>query len=156
MQNNPHVKHPKEIFKQCKKARHWIITKIEKLLDIMGEIALPSIPHTIVALILPLIVMVYVILSPDGYTTKILVLLVTLIAQTWIQWWALPALQRLQVKADAKRDAKADADHEAMTHIANQVDELRQENKELQNQNVKLHTKLDKVLQKLNDSHFNE
>ena len=149
MQDNPHVKHPKEIFKRCKKAQHWIITKIEKLLDIMGEKALPSIPHTVIALILPLIVMVYVILSPDGYTTKILVLLITLIAQTWIQWWALPALQRLQVKADAKRDAKADADHEAMTHIANQVDELRQENKELQ-------TKLDKVLQKLNSSHFDE
>jgi hypothetical protein len=46
------------------------------------------------------------------------------ISGSWIQWWALPALQRMQIKADAKRDAKADADHQAQTHIAVTGDEV--------------------------------
>lgn len=44
---------------------------------------------------------------------------------SWIQWWALPALQRSAIDADRKRDAKADADHQALSHIAAAVDDIR-------------------------------
>ena len=46
------------------------------------------------------------------------------VSGSWIQWWALPALQRSQFIADQKREAKADTDHEALTHIANAVDAI--------------------------------
>jgi hypothetical protein len=120
MKTNPHVKHVNELIE--KKMKYWILEGIDKFLDVMGEIALPSIPHTLIALIVPLILVPYVLFSPNSDFTKIAVILLTLFAQSWIQWWSLPSLQRLQVKADAKRDAKADVDHEALTHIANQVD----------------------------------
>lgn len=42
----------------------------------------------------------------------------------WIQWWALPALQRRQNEMDVKQSLKADTDHEALTHIANKVDRI--------------------------------
>jgi len=42
----------------------------------------------------------------------------------WIQWWALPALQRRQNELDVKSTAKADADHEALTYIANKLDRI--------------------------------
>lgn len=41
-----------------------------------------------------------------------------------IQLWALPVLGVATNRADAKRAAKTDADHEALTHIATQVDEI--------------------------------
>ena len=47
------------------------------------------------------------------------------ISGSWIQWWALPALQRSANRADRARDAKADADHQALTHIATMVDAIR-------------------------------
>jgi uncharacterized membrane protein len=40
------------------------------------------------------------------------------------QLWALPVLGYIGKQADKKRSAKATADHEALTHIANQVDLL--------------------------------
>jgi hypothetical protein len=42
----------------------------------------------------------------------------------------LQSRQRSQVKADKKREAKADADHEALTHIANTVDAILEKIKE--------------------------
>lgn len=47
------------------------------------------------------------------------------ISGSWIQWWALPALQRSANRADRARDAKADSDHQALTHIAVTVDAIR-------------------------------
>lgn len=68
-----------------------------------------------IALIVPLIAI------PMSDSVKITL---GVISGSWIQWWALPALQRSQVKADVKREAKADADHVALTHIANTVDAI--------------------------------
>jgi uncharacterized membrane protein len=42
------------------------------------------------------------------------------------QLWALPVLGYLTKQADKKREAKATADHEALTHIANQLDAIAQ------------------------------
>lgn len=52
------------------------------------------------------------------------VLWVTFIAQAVIQLVALPVLQNYQNRQSAMQDAKASADHMALTHIANQVDML--------------------------------
>ncbi|MEV8480222.1 DUF1003 domain-containing protein [Streptomyces sp. NPDC051173] len=41
-----------------------------------------------------------------------------------VQLWALPVLGNTANRADEKRRAKADADHEALTHIALQVDAI--------------------------------
>lgn len=41
-----------------------------------------------------------------------------------IQLWALPVLGTTQNRADEKRNAKAQADHEALTYIAHRVDAL--------------------------------
>ncbi|MCC3769757.1 DUF1003 domain-containing protein [Streptomyces sp. UNOC14_S4] len=41
-----------------------------------------------------------------------------------VQLWALPVLGNTANRADEKRRAKADADHEALTHIALQIDAI--------------------------------
>lgn len=43
-----------------------------------------------------------------------------------IQLWALPVLGNTQNRADVKRNAKADTDHQALTHIALVVDRVEQ------------------------------
>ena len=94
MKSHPKVIHPKVILDKCKKEESWIFNKINTTLDILCNQALPHESHTIIAFILPLIVALYVILSPNADSTKIMVTLLALFAQSWIQWWALPALQR--------------------------------------------------------------
>lgn len=41
-----------------------------------------------------------------------------------IQLWALPLLGSTQNRADQKRESKADSDHEALTYLANRVDQI--------------------------------
>lgn len=67
------------------------------------------------ALIAPLI-----ILPMPSWAKEILMVL----SSNWIQWWALPAIQRRQNEISVKQDAKADSDHEALTHIANKIDRI--------------------------------
>lgn len=45
------------------------------------------------------------------------------ISGSWIQWWALPALQRSQNKTQAQNEAKAEVDHETLTYLAKLQDE---------------------------------
>lgn len=85
------------------------------LLDWLAAHVLASTLMFDIALIVPLIAI------PLSDSVKITV---GVISGSWIQWWALPALQRSQVKADHLRQAKADADHEALTHIAHTVDAI--------------------------------
>lgn len=68
-----------------------------------------------VALVLPLIALP----MSDGIK-----LILAVISSNWIQWWSLPALQRSSNKSDEKRDAKADADHQALTYLAHQIDAI--------------------------------
>ena len=67
------------------------------------------------AIIIPLLA----IPAPD-YIKAIVILL----SSNWIQLWALFALQHTQMKGDAARQIKADVDHQAMTHMANQIEEI--------------------------------
>lgn len=50
--------------------------------------------------------------------------LVFFLSSGWVQLWALPLLNYAQNKADKQRQAKADVDHYALTHIAQQIDLL--------------------------------
>lgn len=47
-----------------------------------------------------------------------------LISSYWVQLWALFVLQRSANRNAAKDDAKASADHQALTHIAATVDKI--------------------------------
>jgi hypothetical protein len=51
-------------------------------------------------------------------------LVVSIVFSSWFQAWALPILQRSANLADAKRDAKADADHIALTSMHHKLDQL--------------------------------
>jgi hypothetical protein len=90
-------------------SRHWN----DRLLGFVSDHVLASRLMFNIALVVPLIVL------PMSASVK---LILGVISSNWIQWWALPSLQRSANIADVKREAKADADHEALSHIAVQVD----------------------------------
>jgi hypothetical protein len=115
MKENPHVKHPYSILKQCRDERSKLIIWNDNLLEWIANHVLGSIIFFDMAIIIPLLA----IPAPD-YIKAIVIIL----SSNWIQLWALFALQHTQKKADEAREVKADADHEAMTHIANQLDKL--------------------------------
>lgn len=87
----------------------------ERILAFFSEHFLASMLMFDVALILPLLAI------PANNEVK---LTLGVISGSWIQWWALHALQRTQLKTDEAGKAKADVDHEALTHIANRVDAI--------------------------------
>ena len=115
MKENPHVKHPYSILKQCRDERSKLIIWNDNLLEWIANHVLGSIIFFDMAIIIPFLA----IPAPD-YIKAIVIIL----SSNWIQLWALFALQHTQKKADEAREVKADADHEAMTHIANQLDKL--------------------------------
>lgn len=87
----------------------------DRFIDFMTDKVLASTSAFYLSLVVPLITI------PMSDTIK---LIVTIIASSWFQCWALPALQKTQIKADQKRNLKADADHEALTHLALKLDRL--------------------------------
>ena len=115
MKSNSKVIHPNKIIEQCKKEQNKLIQINDLALEWIANHVLGSILLFDIALIIPLLS-----LKAPAWVAAIVLIL----SSTWIQLWALPALQRTQVKADILRQAKADSDHEALTHIANQVDKL--------------------------------
>ena len=115
MKENPHVKHPYSILKQCRDERSKLIIWNDNLLEWIANHVLGSIIFFDMAIIIPLLA----IPAPD-YIKAIVIIL----SSNWIQLWALFALQHTQKKADEVRQVKADADHEALTHIANQLDKI--------------------------------
>jgi hypothetical protein len=115
MKTNEHVKHPYSIVKQCRDERSRLVRWNDAMLEWIANNVLGSIIFFDMAIIIPLLA----IQAPD-YVKAILILL----SSNWIQLWALFALQHTQKKADEVRQVKADADHEALTHIANQLDKI--------------------------------
>lgn len=107
------VTHPRQLLNAQR--RSALVHVNDLLLDWLAAHVLASMLMFDIALIVPLIAI------PLSDSVKITV---GVISGSWIQWWALPALQRSQVKADQARQAKADADHEALTHIAHTVDAI--------------------------------
>ena len=107
-----HVPHP---LQQTARARHPVVAINARVLHWMSEHVLASVAMFDIALIVPLLSI------PLSNNVKITL---GVISGSWIQWWALPALQRSQVLSDKKHDRKADTDHRALTHIANTVDAI--------------------------------
>ncbi|HUD20693.1 MAG TPA: hypothetical protein VMQ44_01330 [Candidatus Saccharimonadales bacterium] len=113
MEKNSQVVHPRELLKP--KSDNGFIKANHAVLDFFANNVLASMIMFDIALIVPLLI----IPLPDSVKITLGV-----ISGSWIQWWALHAIQRTNMKADQLRAAKADADHQALTHIANTVDEI--------------------------------
>ncbi|HET8991510.1 MAG TPA: hypothetical protein VFN31_00560 [Candidatus Saccharimonadales bacterium] len=109
------VRHPREILesKANIKSSGKVYQANDKLLEWITNHVLASVVLFDIALILPLLAI------PASTSIK---LTVGVISSSWIQWWALPALQRSQNKIQAQNDAKAEADHETLTYLANLQD----------------------------------
>lgn len=112
-----HVKHPKELLQQAKntvKRENKLLYYNDLVLTWVTDHVLASVILFDVALVVPLLV----IPAPDQIKITLGV-----ISGSWIQWWALPALQRSQNKTQAQNDAKAEVDHETLTYLATLQDE---------------------------------
>ena len=115
MKSNDYINNPLDVIEECNTPQSKIILYNDKLLEWIANHILGSILFFDMALIIPLLVI------PLSDEIKAIVFL---ISGSWIQLWALFALQHTQKKADEVRNTKADTDHIALTHIANQVDEI--------------------------------
>lgn len=109
------VVHPDVLIARAETKFHGILSLNDRLLDWMAAHLLPSMFMFDMALALPLMV----IPAPDSAK-----LLLGLFSGSWLQWWALSALQRTANKVQAQNDAKADVDHRALSHIATVVDQI--------------------------------
>lgn len=116
MEKHFKVVHPSELLPA--KSDNVFIRINSAVLDFFANRVLASMIMFDIALIIPLLVI------PMPVSVKITL---GVISGSWIQWWALHAIQRTNMKAEAQRQAKADADHQALTHIANTVDEILKE-----------------------------
>lgn len=118
MKPHIHVKHPEDILKQAKADKKQHENKLtyanDMFLEMITNHVLASIWLFDIALIVPLLVL------PAPSSVKITL---GVISGSWIQWWALPALQRSQNKTQAQNDAKAETDHETLTYLATLQDE---------------------------------
>jgi len=117
MHNHAHVRHPKEVLQEAKDRRrreHKLLYYNDVVLRWITNHVLASVILFDIALIVPLLTLN----APD--TVKITL---GVISGSWIQWWALPALQRSQNKTQAQNEAKAQVDHETLTYLAKLQDE---------------------------------
>lgn len=116
LKQHQHVRHPKELLQQAKEKRkrnNKLLYLNDLFLDWTTNHVLASVWLFDIALTVPLLT----IPAPDSVKITLGV-----ISGSWIQWWALPALQRSQNKTQAQNDAKAEVDHETLTYLANLQD----------------------------------
>lgn len=115
MNSHPKVRNPTVVLAERKaKANYSTIYRLnDKLLVFITDHVLASVLLFDIALIVPLLVI------PASNSLKITL---GVISGSWIQWWALPALQRSQNKIQDQNDAKAEVDHETLTYLANNQD----------------------------------
>ena len=121
MNNHAHVRHPKELVQEATNRRrrdHKLLYYNDIVLGGITNHVLASVILFDIALIVPLLTLD----APD--TVKITL---GVISGSWIQCWALPALQRSQNKTQAQNEAKANVDHETLTYLAKLQDEQRTE-----------------------------
>ena len=112
MKPHDRVRHPNEILKAAKveKKKHHAVSYLnDVVLEWITNHILASVILFDIALIVPLLTL----RAPDSVKITLGV-----ISGSWIQWWALPALQRSQNKTQAQNDAKAEVDHETLTYLA--------------------------------------
>lgn len=117
MNEHPKVRHPKEILLKAK-----VDAKKQNKIEYMNGVFLTWVTNHVLASVIlfdiALIVPLLTITAPDSIKITLGV-----ISGSWIQWWALPALQRSQNKTQAQNDAKAEVDHETLTYLATLQDE---------------------------------
>jgi hypothetical protein len=113
LSRHPAVEHPRD--RTPVKSLSSIGAWNDRMLTWLATHVLASMVMFDLALVLPLLTLP----APDSIKITLGV-----VSGSWIQWWALPALQRMQIKADTDRTAKADVDHVAMTHIATTGDDV--------------------------------
>jgi len=117
LQPHVHVRHPKDLLRERrsrKKRDNRVLYYNDVVLEWVTNHVLGSVLLFDIALIVPLVV----IPAPESIKITLGV-----ISGSWIQWWALPALQRSQNKTQAQNDAKAEVDHETLTYLATTQDE---------------------------------
>ena len=117
MDKHAHVRHPKELIQEAKnrtRRDNGLLYYNDIVLEWITNHVLASVILFDIALIVPLLTLN----APD--TVKITL---GVISGSWIQWWALPALQRSQNKTQAQNEAKAAVDHETLTYLAKLQDE---------------------------------
>jgi hypothetical protein len=113
MDKHAHVRRPKELIQEAKNRRrrdNRLLYYNDIVLEWITNHVLASVILFDIALIVPLLTLN----APD--TVKITL---GVISGSWIQWWALPALQRSQNKTQAQNEAKAEVDHETLTILPN-------------------------------------
>ena len=117
MKAHAHVQHAHEYLATKKAARRQsnkILAVNDAILEWITKNVLASVVLFDIALIVPLLTLQ----APESVKITLGV-----ISGSWIQWWALPALQRSQNKTQAQNDAKAEVDHKTLTYLANLQDE---------------------------------
>ena len=114
------VHHPRELLEEAAACRSWLLRANDAVLAWITERVLGSVIAFDVALVVPLLLWN----APENVK-----LLLALFSGSWLQWWALHALQRYQGKTQAAVDAKAEVDHRTLTYLAKlqdeQMDELK-------------------------------
>lgn len=114
MANHEQVRHPNEVIEAAKDCKSSFYRLNDAILEWITDHVLASVLLFDIALVVPLLL----INAPDSIKITLGV-----ISGSWIQWWALPALQRSQNKIQAQNDAKAEVDHETLTYLAKLQDE---------------------------------
>jgi len=107
MSSHEHVPHPRDFLPAERAAWAWVNRSLTTTLG--------SNVVFLLCFIVPLLAV------PASESVK---LIVGIVFSNWFQAWALPVLQKGQAAGDLKRDAKMDADHRALTYLAQQVDEI--------------------------------
>ena len=118
MPDHPSVKHAHEAVvsrRENRREAHPFLYKNEKVLEWITDHILGSVLLFDFALLIPL----FVIPAPEWVKFVLII-----VSSNWIQLWALPALQRSQNRLQRRQEAKADVDHQALTHVANVCDEI--------------------------------
>src|SRR2546423_521809 len=117
MDTHSHVRHPRELVREVKNARRRQNKPLyfnDIVLEWITNHVLASVLLFDIALIVPLLTLN----APDSVKITLGV-----ISGSWIQWWALPALQRSQNKTQIHAEAKADVDHQTLTYLARLQDQ---------------------------------
>ena len=117
MKPHAHVQHAHEIL-AAKMAVRKRENKLQAINDTIMEWITNHVLASVILFDIALIVPLLTLQAPDSVKITL-----SVISGSWIQWWALPALQRSQNKTQAQNDAKAEVDHKTLTYLATLQDE---------------------------------
>lgn len=132
MDKHEKVRHPQDIInkkRELTKDSKYIYYLNSKVLEWVTDHVLASVLLFDIALIVPLLAI------PASDSVKITL---GVFSGSWIQWWALPALQRSQNRIQALNDAKADVDHETLTYLTNLQDQQMNKLKNIEDSIIEL------------------